>query len=213
MVLGKGKLAMTNVALIGAGGHSKVVQDIVRVNDDLTLYAVLDQNIKKKKVVDGVIHAHTDMIGDLVSNCKFCIAIGNNQVRQKLIEEFTFSSEKYVTLIHPTAVISPSATIGRGTVIMPNAVINANSVVGNHCIVNSGAVIEHDNRIRDYVHVSPNATLAGTVTISKGTHVGSGATVIPGRKIGIWSVVGAGAVVTSDVSDEVTVVGVPARET
>lgn len=141
--------------MIGAGGHSKVIQDIVRANGDLTLYAVLDQNMKQKEVVDGVIYAHTDMIDDFVSECKFCIAIGNNQVRKKLVEEFNIPFEKYIALIHPTAVISPSATVGRGTVVMPNTVINADAVIGNHSIVNSGAIIEHDNRLRDFVHVSP----------------------------------------------------------
>ena len=203
---------MTNVVLIGAGGHSKVIQDIVNAHDDLTLHAILDQSIEQKEIVDGVIYAHTDMIESFADDYKFCIAIGNNKVRQKLIEEFNIPLEKYIALIHPTAVISPSAAIGRGTVVMPNAVINADAVIGNHCIVNSGAVIEHDNRLRDYVHVSPNATLAGTVTVGEGTHVGLGATVIPGKGIGGWSVVGAGAVVVDDVGVEVTVVGVPAKE-
>lgn len=202
---------MTNVVLIGAGGHSKVIQDIVNARDDLTLHAILDQSIEQKEIVDGVIYAHTDTIESFVDDCKFCIAIGNNKVRQKLIEEFNIPIEEYITLIHTAAVISPSATIGGGTVVMPHAVINADTVIGNHSIVNSGAVIEHDNRLGDFAHVSPNATLAGTVTVGEGTHVGSAATVIPGKKIGGWSIVGAGAVVASDVGDEITVVGVPAE--
>lgn len=204
---------MIKVVLIGAGGHSKVIQDIVNANDDLKLYAVLDQNFKSKKVKDGVIFAGMDMIDDfLKEGCQFCIAIGNNKVRQKLTLEFNIPLDRYIALTHPTAVISLSAVVGRGAVVMPNTVINADAIIGNHCIVNSGAVIEHDNRLGDFVHVSPNTTLSGTVTIGEGTHVGSGATVIPGREIGKWSVVGAGAVVTSDVGDGVTVVGVPAEE-
>ncbi|MBM7599921.1 acetyltransferase EpsM [Virgibacillus halotolerans] len=203
---------MTNVVLIGAGGHSKVIQDIVNAHDDLTLHAILDQSIEQKEFVEGVIYAHTDMIESLVDDCKFCIAIGNNKVRQKLIGEFNIPLEKYIALIHPTAIISPSAAIGRGTVVMPHAVINADTVIGNHSIINSGAVIEHDNRLRDFVHISPNATLAGTVTVGEGTHVGAGAIVIPEKEIGSWSVVGAGAVVVSDVGDKVSVVGVPAKE-
>src|SRR5699024_7593088 len=137
----KGKLTMNNVVLIGAGGHSKVIQDIVKANDDLRLQAILDQNFKQKEIVDGVIYAGTDMIGELMNEeCKFCIAIGSNEVRKKLIGEFNIPLEKYIALIHPTAVISPSVVIGRGTVVMPNAVINADTTIGNHCIVNSGAV-------------------------------------------------------------------------
>lgn len=204
---------MTNIVLVGAGGHSKVIQDIVKANDEQRLHAVLDQNFKSSESQGSIIFGGMDMIADLLkTDCQFCIAIGNNEVRKKLKLEFNFPLDRYISLIHPTAVISPNAIIGNGTVIMPNAVVNAGAIIGNHCIINSGAVVEHDNRLGDFIHVSPNATLAGTVTIGEGTQVGSGATVIPEKKIGNWSVVGAGAVVTRDIEDDVTIVGVPASE-
>jgi acetyltransferase EpsM len=207
------RIMMIKVVLIGAGGHSKVIQDIVKANKDLRLHAVLDHGFKENEVKNGIIFAGMDMIAGLLEEgCQFCLAIGNNGVRQKLVSEFDIPSDRYITLIHPTAVISPSAAVGNGTVVMPNAVINADTIIGDHCIVNSGAVVEHDNRLGDFFHVSPNAALAGTVTVGKGTHVGSGAIVIPGKTVGKWSVVGAGAVVVKDVGDGVTVVGVPAKE-
>lgn len=203
---------MTNVVLIGAGGHSKVIQEILTANNNLTLYAVLDQNIKQRYTDNGIIYGHTGLVDEFVKNgFPFCIAIGNNNIRKKLIEQFSIPANQYISLIHPTSTISPKATIGVGTVVMPHTVINADTVIGKHAIVNSGAVIEHDNNLEDFVHISPNATLAGTVTVGEGSHIGSGATVIPGQTVGKWSTVAAGAVVVNDIDDKTTVVGVPAK--
>lgn len=202
---------MTKLILIGAGGHSKVIQDIVAASTEFDLYAIVDDAFDATQVVDGIIYANTSFLDSLqVEEYKICIAVGNNAIRKKLFNKFSIPIEQYVTLIHPSAVISGSAKIGYGTVVMPNAVVNAGSVIGNHCIVNTGAIVEHDNRLEDYVHVSPSATLAGTVSVEEGTHVGSGAVVIPGKNVGTWSVVGAGSVVVKDVENEVAVVGVPA---
>src|SRR5699024_2057490 len=102
----KGKQAMTKVVLIGAGGHSKVIQDIVRINFDLKLYAVLDQSFTKREIVDGVIYGSTDLVDEFIKgDCQFCLAVGNNGVRQMLVDTFDIPLEKYLTLIHPTAVI------------------------------------------------------------------------------------------------------------
>lgn len=204
---------MNKLILVGAGGHSEVVQDIVAANGNLDLYAIVDDAFNETVETDGIIHANTNLIEKLdINDYEFCIAIGNNHVRKKLYEKFNIPVDKYVTLIHPSAVISKSAKIGYGTVVMPNAVINADTVTGNHCIVNTNAVVEHDNVLADYVHVSPSATLAGTVSVGEGTHIGAGAVVIPGKNVGKWSVVGAGAVVIRNISENVTAVGNPARE-
>lgn len=203
---------MHKLILIGAGGHSKVIQDIVAANTEFNLYAILDDTFEELNEVDGVIFGNTSFLESLkVEEYKYCIAIGNNAVRKKLFDKFSISIEQYASLIHPSAIISKSAGIGYGTVVMPNAVVNANTVVGNHCIINTGAVIEHDNRIGDYMHISPNATLAGTVSVGAGTHIGAGAVVIPGKCVGSWSNVGAGGVVVNDIGDRVTAVGVPAK--
>lgn len=204
---------MTNVVLIGAGGHSKVIQDIIKANRHLTLHAVLDQKFKQRYTDNGVIYWHTDFIDEFVQkNLSFSIAIGNNKARQKLVEQLPIPADKYISLIHPDSTISPTATIGCGTVVMAQTVINADTSIGKHAIINSGSVVEHDNKIGNYAHISPSASLSGTVTIGEGTHIGTGAIVIPGKTIGKWSTVGAGAVAIKNIEDGVTAVGVPAMK-
>ncbi|WP_188454966.1 acetyltransferase [Virgibacillus oceani] len=203
---------MSKLILIGAGGHSKVIKDIVALEMEMDLYAIVDDAIDQTEKLDKIIYANTSLLDSLnLKEYKFCIAIGNNYVRKKLFKKFSIPIEQYVTLIHPSAVISKGAKIGYGTVVMPNVVINADTTIGNHCIVNTNSVVEHDNILSDFVHVSPSATLSGVVSVGEGTHIGAGAVVIPVMNIGSWNTVGAGAVVVGDLDDNVTAVGVPAK--
>lgn len=203
-----------NIAIIGKGGHSKVIEDIIFSKIEYEIVAYLDDQYEDVKVIDGIYYgpiiAAQKMIGffdDLV----FVIAIGNNQVRKSIADRLDLLDHYYATLIHGKAVVSSSATIGRGTVVMASAVINADAKIGNHAIVNTNAVVEHENTIHDFVHISPSVTLTGTVTVEEGTHIGAGAVVIPNVHIGEWSVIGAGATVIHDIPANCTAVGVPAK--
>lgn len=210
--LEQGELEMEHIVLIGAGGHSKVIQDIINKSKDMKLSAIVDDVYNETIIKDSITYGPIHFLNEInINDFKFCIAIGNNRIRNKLFTSLNIPLDRYTTFIHPSAIISPSAKIGNGTVIMPGAVINSDVDIGIHCIINTCAVIEHDNFISNYAHISPNATLAGTVKIGEGTQVGAGATIIQGKSIGDWSTIGAGAVVIENVIDNVTVVGVPAK--
>lgn len=202
------------IAIIGQGGHSKVIQDIILSNNGYEIIGYLDDRYENIVTVDnhyfGPISTACDMI-HYFHQVNFIIAIGNNKVRKRIVEKLCLSDELYITLIHKTAVVSPSAKIGNGTVVMPNVVINADSQIGNHAIINTSSVVEHDNIIGDFVHISPQATLTGSVIIEEGAHIGAAATVIPGVKVSEWSIIGAGAVVINDMPPNCIAVGIPAK--
>lgn len=208
----RGDLNMKQIILIGAGGHSKVIQDIVQQSDDMTLSAILDDKHEETIIKNGITYGPISFLNEIEqAKFNFFIAIGNNKVRKTLYKSLQISHEQFATLIHPQAIISPSAQINNGTVVMAGAIINADTKIGSHCIINTGAVVEHDNTIKNYAHISPNATLAGTVSVGKGAHIGAGSTIIQNKRVGEWSTIGAGAVVINDVPDHVTAVGVPAK--
>ncbi|HXE44446.1 MAG TPA: NeuD/PglB/VioB family sugar acetyltransferase [Conexibacter sp.] len=115
------------------------------------------------------------------------------------------------TLVHPTAHVAKSATIGPGSQLLARVVIGSGATLGRGVLVNSGAVVEHDVHLADAVVVDPGAVLTGRVAVGAGTEIGSGAVVLPDVRVGACATVGAGAVVTHDVPDGATVVGVPAR--
>ncbi|PEF43416.1 acetyltransferase [Bacillus cereus] len=204
---------MREIAVIGAGGHAKVILDIIRANQNYKIVAIFDDKyeklVQKKEVYYGPIFSINQV--KEIFECKFVIAIGSNAVRKMLVKQLGLKKEQLETLIHPTATISESVTIGFGTVIMPQVVINADTVIGDHTIINTSAVVEHDNYIGDFVHISPNATLTGAVLIDEGAQVGAGATIIPGKQVGNWSVIGAGAIVIQDIPPLCTAVGSPAK--
>ena len=191
--------------LYGAGGHCKVIIDIIN-SLEKRVDTVFDDNINISSLLN--IPVTQWKIEYQTQHKNVLISIGNNKIRKKISETI---AANFISLIHPSAIVSKYATIGKGTVVMASAVINAGATIGKHCIVNTAAVIEHDCILEDFVHISPNTTITGSVTIGEGTHIGAGAIVLPNIKIGNWATVGAAAVVLKKVPDFATVVGNPAR--
>lgn len=208
----------TNVIIIGAGGHAKVVIDIILKEKEINkkpvnIIGILDDDKTKEEVfgipVMGVIN-DIEFIKDRYENLKFIIAIGNNTVRKNISDRFNKFNLKYYIAIHPSVVIGNNVIIEDGTVVMARAIINPYAYIGKHCIINTNAVIEHDNIIESFVHISPSVSCAGNVTIKEGAHLGLNSSVIPGKTIGSFSVIGAGSVVIKDIPPQCTAVGVPA---
>ncbi|OKL36554.1 acetyltransferase [Domibacillus mangrovi] len=201
-----------NIIVLGNGGHSKVIQDMLVTLGDYELIAVLDDKYQESKEENGVIYGPFSLLTCLLNqDVKAVIAVGNNAIRKKLAGSLPLRPDQYVSIIAPTAVVSPTAMIGNGSVVMPNAVINAEASIGRHCIINTGAIVEHENTIGDYVHVSPHATLTGNVLVNEGVHIGASATVIPSVEIGSWSIVGAGSTIITPIPSYCKAVGTPAR--
>lgn len=187
--------------LFGASGHGKVIKEIIEANGQV-VEAFVDDNLSVNKLCGKkVLHGETELSPMIVS-------IGVNCIRKKVVEKLHC---KFGIAIHPTAVVSPSAKIGEGTVVMAGAIINADTVVGKHCIINTGASVDHECVIADYCHIAPHATLCGQVHVGEGTLVGVGACVIPCINIGSWCTIGAGAAVTKNIESNMKEVGVPAR--
>ena len=198
-----------NVIMIGAGGHAKVIADIIIKSKDRFI-GFLDDHIEKGTKILGF-----DVLGKIADvnqylDCEFMIGIGDNYIRKEIAEKFP--QIKYGKAIHTTATIGANVQIGEGTVVMANAVINTCTNIGKHCIINTSAVIEHDNVICDYVHISPRATLGGTVEIGELTHVRIGTTITNNIKITKNTIIGAGAVVVKDIVESGTYIGVPAKK-
>lgn len=189
----------TEIALHGAGGHGKVIADI--------LYRLGYRNLV---FVDFTAQDSFFGFPVLPLSGNFpktaVLSVGDNKLRKKIDGEL---DAEYFTPIHPNAMVADTAALGEGTVVMAGAVVNPDATIGRHCIINTGAIVEHDCVIGDFVHIAPNAALAGHVILGEGTNVGIGACIIQGIKVGKWATIGAGAVVIRDVPDDAVVVGNP----
>ncbi|ARQ06545.1 Acetyltransferase EpsM [Macrococcoides canis] len=201
---------MHKITLLGNGGHAKVIRDMIERHPEFDLYAILDGQIHEKFIEEDIIYDSMDCI-EQYKHTRFIIAIGNNHVREKIVNQYSLVDSDFATIIDPSSVVSKFAHVSIGTVVMPNSVINSHALVGKHSIINSGAIIEHDNVLGDFIHISPGAVLSGTVTVGDYTHVGSGSVVIPNINIGARCIIGAGSVIIKDIERNVTVVGNPAR--
>jgi sugar O-acyltransferase (sialic acid O-acetyltransferase NeuD family) len=142
----------------------------------------------------------------------YVAATGDARLRLECLDRAEAAGFRIATLIHPTASVSPRASLGVGTVVCAGAVVGVGASLGRGCIVNTGATVDHDCRLADGVHVCPGAHLAGAVSVGARTWFGIGAVAKQGICIGADAIVGAGAVCLGAVPDGATVVGVPARE-
>lgn len=198
------------ILIVGGGGHALVVADGAQAAG-APILGFLDDR------ADARLVGQLDRIGgfslleqqDLLRTHPIIYGLGDLALRRDLINRV---EARLTTIIHPSAIVSPKATIGEGVYIGPGAIINVNARLENHVVINSGAVVEHDCVIGANTHLAPNATLGGDVTIGADTLVGIGSTVLPGVHIGDRCRIGAGSSVIHDVEDGRTVVGVPARE-
>jgi sugar O-acyltransferase (sialic acid O-acetyltransferase NeuD family) len=194
--------------VFGGGGHAKVVISCLQARG-LRVMGIFDDNssLHGKKIMS------VPVLGAVEDSRKYkikkaVIGIGSNSIREKLALEFPYN---WISVIHPDAIVHSSVELGKGSVVFPGAVINADAKISEHAIVNTGAIIEHDCVVESFAHLCPGTILAGGGKVGKGSFLGAGVTVIPGKKVGSYSTLGAGAVVTDDIPDLVTAVGVPAK--
>lgn len=189
--------------LYGASGHGKVIVDILE-SLGIPIDFIVDDNPSTHRLLEYEVRRNQGGYDEAI------ISIGNCQIRKKIVENLNV--KKYISAIHPSAIISPRASIDEGTVVMQGAIIQTCAKVGKHCIINTGASVDHDCVLDDYVHVAPHATVAGGVEVGECSWIGAGAVVKQYIKIGRNCMIGAGAVVVKDVPDNTTVIGNPARD-
>ena len=203
---------------LGAGGHAKVVIEILQLIGGYEFVGMLDpkEELWNSDILGVTVLGNDELLPELynqgVRNAFVGLAsVADTRPRRRLYEKVCQQGFQIVADIHPQAIISPSVEIGCGSTIMAGAVINAAARLGDNVIVNTGAIIEHDCIIGDHVHIAIGARLASNVHVGEGTHIGLGASIRQYIRIGRNAIVGAGAVVVDDVPDNVRVMGVPAR--
>lgn len=171
------------IIIIGAGGHARVVCEVILLNSEYDVVGFVDANIPVgTEVMNGLkVIANQNKLSDLKKFADhYFVAIGNNEVREKLFEELKQFLTP-VTLIHPAAIISKSAIIESGSICLANTVVGANCTIGENCIVNAGTIVDHDSVIENNVHLS-----VGTM-VGSNSMIGSKTTTTIGQNINSFS--------------------------
>jgi acetyltransferase EpsM len=197
------------VLIIGAGGHGKVVADILQLqniailgflDDDSTLWGSMSFGLP---VLGGIDQYTAHEVAGVA------MGVGSNRARKAIVERYP--ALRWINAVHPSATIAQSASLGSGVMIAPHAVIAPDTTIGSYTIINTAATIDHDCIIGDFAHVAPGSHLAGNVAVGAGVLLGVGTNVTPGCNIGDWSIVGAGSTVVRDIPANVIAKGIPAR--
>nr|WP_299341988.1 NeuD/PglB/VioB family sugar acetyltransferase [Allomuricauda sp.] len=206
-----------NIVLIGAGGHAKVIMDIVERENKYVIVGLID-SFKKKgdKILDYEIIGNENELSELMVEHNFdsgIIAIGNNWTRKIFHKKISTEHPdfKFVSAVHPKSIIGKNCVIGYGTVIMPGVVVNSDAVIKNFCIVNTSASVGHDSFMENYSSLAPKSALGGGVKIGKCTAVGMGAMVLQTLTIGDNCIIGACSLVNKNVSKGQMIYGVPGK--
>lgn len=204
------------VIIIGSGGHATVVAD-----------ALLAAGVRVLGFTDADPRRHgmqlcnlpvlgNDSVLDTFAQADVQLANGIGSTRatalrgsvQRALEARGW---QFASVRHPSAVVSPFASVGQGAQLLARCVVQPGAEIGMGCIVNTSAVIEHDVRLGEFVHVACGAVLCGHVQVGAHSHIGAAAVVRQGVTLGTHSVVGAGAAVVRNSAGGATLVGVPAE--
>ncbi len=207
----------TNLVIIGASGHAKVIIDIIEKHNKYNIVGAIDSfkpigssvfNIKiigREHDIEHLKKTHHFNRG--------IIAIGDNHARKKIYKKIinTAPDFKFINAIHPSAIIGKNVTIGKGVAIIAGAIINSDAKVGDFCIINTKASLGHDSELEAFSSLAPNSTIGGGVKIGTCTAIYLSASVIQGINIGAHSIIGAGSLIVKDVKNHVKVFGVPGK--
>jgi UDP-N-acetylbacillosamine N-acetyltransferase len=204
------------LVVYGAGGHARVVADLVRLGGAYTVVGFLDDVNRDRHgrpfegapILGGLdrlegLHAQGVRAG--------VVAVGDCAHRLRLADLLSLAGFELPTFVHPGAIVARTAVVGPGSVLAAGAIVNPGAHVGAQVIVNTAASVDHDCVVADGVHIACGARLAGAVHIGSGTWIGLGALVKEHVRIGAGTIVGAGAVVLEDLPDGVVAYGCPAK--
>ena len=203
--------------VIGSSGHASVLVDAIELTGEYTVTGYLDDTkapgtaVGSYAILGGLADAASVCAQHLIQNV--LIAVGDNWWRRKIYCDVLRSCPTlhFPVIQHPSAIVSPSAQIGKGSSILAGAHVGPGSRIGEFCILNTGSSVDHDCALHDFASIAPGVCMGGLAEIGECSAVGVGASISDRIRIGRHAVVGTGAVVVRDIPDLVVAYGNPAR--
>jgi sugar O-acyltransferase (sialic acid O-acetyltransferase NeuD family) len=186
------------VVVVGAGGHGRVVADILAAAGR-AVAGFLDDRVAGPVGPLPVLGPFARALDPAFQRDRaFIVALGDTTRRIDLSRAILRSGGALATAIHPSGMVAAGARIGAGTSVSAAAVIGTGATIGRFCIVNTAAVVDHDCQVADGAFIAPGVRLCGGVVVGAGAFLGAGAIVLPGVQIAAGARLRAGSVVDAD---------------
>jgi UDP-perosamine 4-acetyltransferase len=210
---------MRPVAVIGFGGHAKVVSSALKaLGTSIVAYTCLEPSVETVRLLtceiltdEALVAKYTPDQIDVVVGLGSITPNLNDSLLQRVIRYYSENGYKIRGFVHPFAWVAPESVVHPSVQIHAGVVTQPGVEIEPYVIVNTKASVDHDCHIGEGTHIAPGATISGNVTVGRGCHLGTGCKIIQGIKIGDGAMIAAGAVVTRDVPAGVWVKGVPAK--
>ena len=202
---------MKKIFVVGNGGHMKEqiewLKDFIIKKKNFEIKAILSQ----KGIVKNKYKLPTIFEKNLKKNKNnyIFLAIGDPLTRKNIIARF--KDFNFLTMIHPSSIISPAAKIGKGCAISPQCIIAGDAKIGDFNNLNSGTFISHDCNVGKNNTFGPSVKILGGCTIGNDNYFGSNAVLIPKIKILDKNKIGAGSIIINNFKSNKTIVGNPAK--
>lgn len=204
-------LDKNSVAIMGYSGHAYVVLEAAQLMGlRCSAYCERSQAVYNPYNLNYIgFEGENNFNWDLAA--AFILGIGENVLRSKIGNLIRSRNKELLNVVHPSAIISSTAEIGKGVFIGTNAIIHSLASIGNYCILNSASIIEHECRIGNAVHIAPAAVLTGNVSIGENSFIGANSVIRQGVEVGQNVIIGAGSTVINNIPNHQVWVGNPAR--
>ncbi len=175
----------TRLLVVGAGGHGRSVAEAAELSGQFEVAGFLDDSLPAGETVLGVpvLGPVASMADHRATADQTIVAIGNNTVREKLMHQLAEAGFEWATVVHPRAIVSPSAVLGKGSAAMAGAIVGTEARLGVGSIVNCGAVVDHHATVEDFGHLGVNASMAGGTVLGRGAWMQAGAALGYGVKV------------------------------
>lgn len=209
---------LKNIVVFGTGNTARVVIEIIEVKGKYNILGLIDATkgrIGERVKGYRIIGSDADLLnapwsGDVVGGI---IAVGDNFLRKVIADKIIelLPNFVFVSIVHPSTVISQTASIGDGSMIMAGVIINNNGRIGRHCLLNTNSSIDHDSIMENYSSLAPGVVIGGCSHLGECSSISLGANVINDVTIGEHTVVGAGSTVLNDIPPYTISYGTPCK--
>jgi sugar O-acyltransferase (sialic acid O-acetyltransferase NeuD family) len=211
---------MTRYLIIGAAGYAQEVAWSLRAQIDAGgaeagPFVFFDDRVPPGPLPSGL----GDVAGTLdevarhaTPDAALVLGIGLPKVKRRVVDRLAATGLRWVTVVHPSALLGPNLRLDEGTYIGAGAIVTVNATIGRFVTVNLHCQVAHEDVLGDFVTLHPDVHLSGDVVIEEGCELGTGAIAIPGVRIGAWAILGAASVAVKSLAGGATYVGTPARE-